>query len=492
MDDFVKLLGLCALVLLLVQALYTRYRGGLNAIPGPPSATICNFWKVLAVYHNDMPRRNIAVHRKYGPVVRIGPNTVSFSSPEALHIIHGSRQAYPKSSFYKPTAATFEGAPLMNLFAARDVNYHSNLKKTVGGLYTKAAVLGLEPKIEECVRLFTQKMETLVSGESGTRLDMSQWVHLFAFDCLGELNASQKFGFLESGRDIQGMIEGSDRILIKTGLFAQAPILQYVRRIMEATRGPAKINPVMKYASNLVRERLEKPTAKPDMLNNFIQLQKAQPDNLSTREIIGAMYINLMAGHDVLAVSIRAVLYYVARNPAVEKRLRAELAAWGPGTIPYTELSKLPYLDAVILESLRIHGNLGLVNERVTPPGGAVIDGYRIPGGTIVGINPWVIHRNTSIFGEDVDAFRPERWLDGSEESVMEMKRNLFSFGAGPRMCIGKNIAMMQLCKFLSEFYRRFEAKLAEPEKDWDVIGNWVTKQTGMDMYLTRARSTML
>lgn len=88
--------------------------------------------------------------------------------------------------------------------------------------------------------------------------------------------------------------------------------------------------------------------------------------------------------------------------------------------------------DAVIQESLRIHGNLGLVNERVTPPEGAFIDGYHIPGGTIVGINPWVIHRNAKIFGDDVDDFRPERWLDGDGRQIAEMRRNLFSVGRPP------------------------------------------------------------
>lgn len=84
----------------------------------------------------------------------------------------------------------------------------------------------------------------------------------------------------------------------------------------------------------------------------------------------------------------------------------------------------------MIDESLRIHGNLGLINERVTPPGGAVIEGYKIPGGTIVGVSPWVIHRNTDIFGDDVDSFRPERWLDERVDKVEVMRRNLFSVGS--------------------------------------------------------------
>ncbi|OQD61524.1 hypothetical protein PENPOL_c016G07209 [Penicillium polonicum] len=492
MDESLILVALCALCLAF-QLLRTRYHGGLNAIPGPFSASFCNLWKILAVYNNDMPRRNISVHKKYGPVVRIGPKHVSFSSPEALHIIHGSRQAYPKSDFYNPAAAPFEGSPLLNLFSVRDVSYHSSLKKVIGGLYTKAAVLDLESKIDTCVEMFTNQLRKRTQDDGPTNVDMSLWVHLFAFDCLGELNVSKKFGYLDTGRDFNGFIEGSDKVLIKTGLFGQAPFLQVIRKLIDTRWGAEKLNPVLKYTTAVVRQRLEKPTETPDMLNSFLALRKAQPEKLSIRDITGSIYINLMAGHDVLAVTLRTILYYVARSPRVEDKLRGELATiithYRPtDAIPYTETSKLPYLGAVINESLRIHGNLGLINERVTPPEGARIDGYHIPGGTIVGISPWVIHRNTEIFGEDVETFRPERWLDGPEDSIQEMKRNLFSFGAGPRMCIGKNIAMMQIYKFITQFYRHFTFELASPEKDWHVIGNWVTKQTEMDMLVTQAK----
>lgn len=95
MYELLSLLALGA-VFFALHTVHARYRGGLSAVPGPFSASMSNFWKVKAVWLGDMPRRNIEVHRKYGPVVRIGPNHVSFSSPEALHTIHGSRQAYPK------------------------------------------------------------------------------------------------------------------------------------------------------------------------------------------------------------------------------------------------------------------------------------------------------------------------------------------------------------------------------------------------------------
>ncbi|KAI0973508.1 benzoate 4-monooxygenase cytochrome P450 [Xylaria arbuscula] len=489
MTGISQLVGLCAL-LVVFQALYARYRGGLNAIPGPLSASMSNIWKVLAVYHNDTHRRNVALHRKYGPVVRIGPNTISFSSAEALQTIHGSRQAYAKSDFYKPTSAQFEGAPLVNLFSARDINYHSSLKRRVGSLYTKTAAQSLEPKIDSCVSLFTQKIAAQISHDNPVRLNLSSWVHFFAFDCLGEINVSRKFGFLETGRDINHIIETSDHILIKTGLCSRdmgrsIPLWKLISKSLSYNK---KVLTARKYTSTVVRERLRNPTSETDMLNNFIQLRKNKPDSLSEREIIGALYIHLMAGHDVMAVTLGAVLYYVARNPRVEEKLRHELAVLKKGQpVAFDKLTKLPYLDAVIHESLRIHGNTGLVNERVVPKGGAMIDGFHIPGGTIVGINPWVIHGNTDLFGDDVDVFRPERWIKGPEEKIMEMRRDLFGFGAGPRMCIGKNIAMIQLFKFLAEFYSNFTAVLVDEKQEWHVVGNWVTKQTGMDMYVSRA-----
>ena len=82
--------------LVLVQCLWTRYRPHLRNIPGPALASFSNFWKIGGVLSQDMPWRNIAAHEKYGPLVRIGPNHISTSDPEALKTIYGFTNIFRK------------------------------------------------------------------------------------------------------------------------------------------------------------------------------------------------------------------------------------------------------------------------------------------------------------------------------------------------------------------------------------------------------------
>jgi hypothetical protein len=88
-------------LLLITYIVYTRYFAGISHIPGPFSASISNFWKISAAWHQQMPQRNISLHRKYGPLVRIGPNMISVDDPSALSTIYGFKPIYLKVR-YKP------------------------------------------------------------------------------------------------------------------------------------------------------------------------------------------------------------------------------------------------------------------------------------------------------------------------------------------------------------------------------------------------------
>ena len=90
------------------------------------------------------------------------------------------------------------------------------------------------------------------------------------------------------------------------------------------------------------------------------------------------------------------------------------------------------YSNAVIHEALRIHPNAGIILERIVPTPGAEIEGYHIPGGTIVGVNAWFVNFEKEIFGEDANDFRPERWLETDAERLSGMKRTLFSVRRSP------------------------------------------------------------
>jgi len=138
----------------------------------------------------------------------------------------------------------------------------------------------------------------------------------------------------------------------------------------------------------------------------------------------------------------------------------------------------LPYINAVIKEALRLHPAVGMMLERLVPAGGATICGKHISGGTIVGINPWAVHYDPDVFPEP-EKFEPERWLKGSmnEAHLAAMERSFFAFGAGSRICMGRNLSMIEMRKIVPELLRRFTFQLESADAEWEVHTAWFTPQ---------------
>lgn len=141
---------------------------------------------------------------------------------------------------------------------------------------------------------------------------------------------------------------------------------------------------------------------------------------------------------------MRSAIYRLATNPAVLQKLREELdAIASEEPITYKETQKLPYLKAVVRESLRMYPSVPAPLYRNVPAGGLTVDGHFIPPGAIVGISSLAQNRDTAIFGKDADVFNPDRWL-GDESEARYLEAALFNFGgAGPRSCPGRDLAMV-------------------------------------------------
>lgn len=248
--------------------------------------------------------------------------------------------------------------------------------------------------------------------------------------------------------------------------------------------------PVARFARNRMAERLPElngekqgilPTTavnakSPDLLSKFLAAREARPEFM-TDTLVQTMAVSMaFAGSETTAISLSAVFYYLLKNPHTLEKLRDEIDSAGrsglfsdldTGLVTWTESQKLPYLDACVKEAFRLHPAAGLPLERIVPQGGTEIAGHYVKGGTIVGCSAWIIHQNKDVFGEDVEAYRPERWLvdptkdkEAEERRIKEMNGNMFQFGMGSRTCIGKNISLLEVYKLVPSMLRRFEVSL--------------------------------
>ena len=207
--------------------------------------------------------------------------------------------------------------------------------------------------------------------------------------------------------------------------------------------------------------------------------------------------MNINAGSDTIASTLRAILYHLLKNPGSLSKLVEELtSAAQEGIISspcptWTETQQhLPYLCAVIKEGVRMNPALSLPLERVVPNDGLTLkheDGTQtyFPPRTIIGINPWVFHRCPHVFGPDAETWNPSRWLSEEEKETKSMEHGILSFGAGKRSCLGKNIALLELHKLVPALFLKFSIELADPGKEWKVENVWALNQTGIEVKLT-------
>lgn len=140
-----------------------------------------------------------------------------------------------------------------------------------------------------------------------------------------------------------------------------------------------------------------------------------------------------MAGSDSTANVMRTMMYNLLVDRDTLKSLRAELleAESSNGlsrSLPsWDGVRSLPYLDACVLEALRLHPPFCLPFERVVPEGGITVCETYLPAGTVVGISPYLANRDKQTFGDDADKWRPSRWLDLSREDRVKLENSILT-----------------------------------------------------------------
>jgi cytochrome P450 len=317
---------------------------------------------------------------------------------------------------------------------------------------------------------------------------------------------------MDAGHDFDGTIAAADKALNYFSAVSQIPWLDYVLDKNPVLRiGPPSLGNATRIALEAIVSRVTpqktqggKDTtstaseSESDYLQQFLTCKTTHPDRVDDNAVLGYLLINVLAGADTTAITLRAVLYFTLRNrETVYRRLAAEVRSAGFGfdadvvVIPYAAARQMPYLEAVVREAMRCHPAVAMMLERYVPPGGlALPDGNgAVPAGTAVGMNAYVVQRNKAVWGEDADVFRPERWLRAEAEGETEagykarlqrMNAADLAFGGGSRVCMGRHLALLEVYKLVATLLNRYEMELAHPEREWTVTNRWFARQEGL------------
>ncbi|KAJ4839296.1 hypothetical protein Tsubulata_021890 [Turnera subulata] len=207
------------------------------------------------------------------------------------------------------------------------------------------------------------------------------------------------------------------------------------------------------------------------LIDTALSLQEAEPDTYIDDIIKGLMMTMLTAGTITSAVTIEWALSVLLNHPTVLKKAKAELdnQVGQERLVEEHDLSKLPYLESIINETMRLYPAAPLLAPHESSDN-CTVGGYHIPRGTILLVNAWAVHRDPKVW-DDANTFRPERFLGQDTDAY-----KLVPFGVGRRACPGTGLANRVVGLALASLIQCFEwERVGEEEVD-------MTEGTGLAM----------
>ncbi|PLB52502.1 cytochrome protein [Aspergillus steynii IBT 23096] len=437
---------------------WTAYQGlfgGVSKIPGPWLARFTRFWLFSETRKGGFEKANIDLHKKYGPLVRISPSTISINDPAALKTIYSSGSRFPKSDFYHPFGDHRNDQ--RNLFSVQDNQRHALMRR--------------KHFIDRCNTLLCDRLDRFAKDKQ--TFDVPTWMQYYAFDVIGDITTSQPFGLLDKGYDSWGVLESIDNTMkygSRIGIFPE--LHRWIALVTAMAGMKSPLESINAYIGHQIKTRSgdsnEESTPRSDFLTRLLALRKA--DKIEPFDLFITVGANIAAGSDTTAISLSSVIYSLLKNPRAARKLRDEIDSFArdgklSDQVTFEQARNMPYLQACIKEALRVHPATGRPLVRDVPPEGVTLAGKFLPGGTSVGVNSWVIHYNEEVFGPDAAEFKPERWLENDKDKLSFMEQNFIPFGSGARTCIGKNISLLEMSKVIPQLYRKYEFELAPGEK---------------------------
>ncbi|KAL0930585.1 cytochrome p450 monooxygenase [Colletotrichum truncatum] len=388
------------------------------------------------------------LHQTFGPVVRISPDEVSIADPEGFIAIHRMGSGFNKAKYYQELT----GGAKPGIFTMMNPKTHAARRRLFARAFTASS---LRENCEAIVRAKVEMATDRIRSEAiGGSADIHKWWKFMASDVIGQLCFGESFEMLESGKKNR-YVEVLDAVASASTRRYELPWLHYflsympTKSVQLLTNTRAEmITYSRKAVENLHRNKANKTNLFATIVAEIETNEKAE---LSDEVIRGEAANMLIAGSDTISSSLTYTIWAILKRPDLQQRLEKELTGLNE-KFNDEILEKLPLLNAVIDESLRLYGAVQGTLPRTTPPSGVTIGGYMIPGGTTVMTQAYTMHRLAQVFPDPL-RFDESRFLPGVPT---ERQKQMFSpFGTGSRSCLGISLARMEMRLAVALLFRK-------------------------------------
>ncbi|KAF7528053.1 hypothetical protein G7054_g10245 [Neopestalotiopsis clavispora] len=460
--------------LLLSVVIYRIFFHRTRKFPGPFLAGVTKWYHFFNATDSHQQIFLDKLHKKYGDFVRTGPNEITVFTPDAIPLIHGPESTCTKAAWYDNIL------PVYSIVTLRSKPAHDARRRAWDQGYSIKAL----QKHEATIFKYAKQLEAAFAAREGEVVNMTKWFEFYGFDVMGAVQYSQSFHMLESGEShwVLDVVKGGTVIM---GTMTSLPwLIHLVQSLPLVARGVAKYEG---WAAESIRHRKRN---KPELDDTLGWLLKDAEDKSDIQSdwngLIGDMMAMVTGGTEPVIVAIVYLFYYLAQSTERVAKLRGEIKTLTSFS-DNLQLQTLPYLNALIFETFRLHPGIPSGGLRTTPAEGLMIKDTWIPGNTTVLTPHYSLHRREDCF-EQANDFVPERWT--TEPQMVKDRRAFFPWGTGPYACVGKNLGILEIRIVTVLLINSFDISLAPGEN-----GKRLTEETldcfaalpgPLDMILTK------
>ncbi|KAJ7454733.1 cytochrome P450 [Mycena latifolia] len=463
--------------------------------PGPMLCKVSKLWFAGIAMKGKQHLYYSELHRRFGDVVRIGPNELSFRDVNAIAPMMGSK-GMPKGPWWDGRVP--ENREVRPLLALRDPEEHARRRRAWNRAFSTPALKDYEILIDARV----SQLVDILTTKIGTPVDLSKWLGWLTYDIMNDVMFSGGGdSMLTEDRDISRLLGNAQPMAL---LMSHLP---WIGELYLWLPGMGQgLRAFRKYAAQRASERKARGSHQKDVFYHLIDEAGLEPTPPSNAQVVSDGALAIIAGAETTSTTLCNLIWFLCRNPAAYRRLQAEVDdpkrnTWGPAS-----QARMPYLNAVINEALRLFPAVLSGSQRAPRigSGGQTIGSHFVPEGTSAVVHTYSLHRKSENFSPFPDTFIPERWLPTEEQMTLEPK--IFSenevihntaafipFSVGPSNCVGRNLAYQEMrmvvCTLISKFDIRFEESFNVDSWEEEMLDYFVVQRGELPVVLT-ARSS--